>query len=1081
MTGSTSGPDPRLHPLPTQVDLPALERAVLDLWASRDTFAKHLAKNAGGPAWTFYEGPPTANGRPGAHHIEARVFKDVFPRYRTMKGYQVDRKAGWDCHGLPVEIAVERELGFAGKGDIEAYGIAAFNDRCRESVERHVGEFAAMTRRMGYWVDMSKAYRTMDPAYVQSVWWSLKEIFAAGLLVEDHRVAPYCPRCGTGLSDHELAQGYETVVDPSVYVRLPITGGLLRERYGTDGAGHDTGLALLVWTTTPWTLVANTAVAVHPDVTYVVARVAGGSEVLVVAEPLVGAVLGEDAEVLGRHLGRELEHTPYERPFTLLPWPAGAGGHFVALADYVTTEDGTGLVHQAPAFGADDLAVARAYGLPVINPVRPDGTFDASLALIGGQFFKTADKALVEDLAERGLLFADHAYEHAYPHCWRCHTALLYYAQPSWYIRTTAVKEALLAENANTDWHPKNVQWGRYGDWLRNNIDWALSRNRYWGTPLPIWRNDVDPARLICVSSLAELGELAGRDLAALDPHRPFVDDVTFHLPGVAGTFRRVPEVIDAWYDSGSMPFAQWGYPHEPGSVEAFAGAYPADFICEAIDQTRGWFYTLMAVGTLVHGRSSYRTVLCLGHILAEDGRKMSKHLGNILEPLPLMDQHGADALRWFMAASGSPWLARRVGHAALQEVVRKTLLTYWNTVAFHTLYAATSGWVPQPPADRVHPATGEQPLLLLDRWALSEAHRLVRDVDAAYEAFDTPRAGQRIAAFIDDLSNWYVRRSRRRFWAGDPAAHATLHTCLDLLTRVMAPIVPFITERVWQDVIRPVDPDVPESVHLSDWPDCHPAAIDDPLAAQMALTRRLVELGRAARSQSAVRTRQPLGRALVAAAGWDDLPAELRAELREELNVDAVAALGEADGELVDVSAKGNFRTLGRRFGKATPRVAAAIATTDAAGLAHELRAAGTAQVSVDGDAVTLTAEDVVLTETPRAGWVVASEHGESIALDLALTPALRRAGTAREVVRLVQDARKGAGLEITDRIELWWTATNPETAAALREHGAGIAAEVLAVSVAEGTPDEDGVTRWETPVGLVFWLRRRALSSRG
>ena len=700
-----------------------------------------------------------------------------------------------------------------------------------------------MTRRMGYWVDMSEAYATMDPAYVQSVWWSLKVIFDKGLLVEDHRVAPYCPRCGTGLSDHELAQGYETVVDPSVYVRVPITGGVLPERYGAHGSGRP------CWcgrrprgrsSPTPPSRSIPTSPTSWPAPPAAPSCSSSPS-------PCSATSWARTPKSSADTRARELERTPYERPFDLLPWPAGAEGHFVVLADYVTTEDGTGLVHQAPAFGADDLAVGRAYGLPVLNPVRPDGAFDASLRLIGGQFFKTADKALVEDLAERGLLFKDQAYEHAYPHCWRCHTALLYYAQPSWYIRTTAIKEALLGENADTDWHPKNVQWGRYGDWLRNNIDWALSRNRYWGTPLPIWRNDADPARLVCVGSLAELGELAGTDLSTLDPHRPYVDDVTFTLPGVEGVFRRVPEVIDAWYDSGSMPFAQWGYPHAAGSTEAFTAAYPADFICEAIDQTRGWFYTLMAVGTLVQGRSSYRTVLCLGHILAEDGRKMSKHLGNILEPLPLMDRHGADALRWFMAASGSPWLARRVGHAALQDVVRKTLLTYWNTVSFHTLYAAASGWVPSQAADRADSAAGGQPPMLLDRWALSEAHRLVRDVDAAYDAFDTPRAGQRISAFIDDLSNWYVRRSRRRFWAGDRAAHATLHTCLGLLTQVMAPLVPFITERVWQDVIRPVEPGAPESVHLSDWPTHDPALIDETLAGQMALTRRLVELGRAA------------------------------------------------------------------------------------------------------------------------------------------------------------------------------------------------------------------------------------------
>ena len=671
--------------VPPQVDLPAMERGILALWEAEDTFARSVAETADGEPWTFYEGPPTANGMPGVHHVEARVFKDVFPRFKTMQGRHVVRKAGWDCHGLPVEIAIEKELGFNGKGDIEAYGVAEFNAKCRESVERHVGEFEAMTERMGYWVDMSQAYRTMDTSYVESVWWSLKQIFEAGLLVQDHRVAPLLPavrhgavrpRARAGLRDRRRPVGVRAV---PAHQRAPTRATA----------------ALLVWTTTPWTLVSNTAVAVKPDVTYVTARNDETGEVLVVAEALVAEALGEGWSVVDRFSGASMERWTYDRPFELVDWPADASGHFVVLADYVTTEDGTGLVHQAPAFGAEDLAVGRAYGLPVVNPVRPDGHFAEDVRLVGGVFFKTADKALVHDLDARGLLFRHLAYEHSYPHCWRCHTALLYYAQPSWYIRTTQVKDALLAENEKTNWFPETIKWGRYGDWLHNNIDWALSRSRYWGTPLPVWVNDEDPTQLVCVGSLAELGELAGQDLSALDPHRPYVDDVTFTRPGVPGTFRRVPEVIDVWYDSGSMPFAQWGYPHLEGSQAQFEQAYPAQFICEALDQTRGWFYTLMAIGTLVHQRSSYENVLCLGLILAEDGRRMSKNLGNILEPIPLMDDHGADALRWFMAASGSPWLPRRVGHAALQEIVRKTLLTYWNTASFLTLYADANDWAP--------------------------------------------------------------------------------------------------------------------------------------------------------------------------------------------------------------------------------------------------------------------------------------------------------------------------------------------------------------------------------------------------
>ncbi|MDA8435399.1 MAG: isoleucine--tRNA ligase [Actinomycetales bacterium] len=1046
------------RPVPPQVDLAALDHEVLDLWRERDVFARSLAASEGRPLWVFNEGPPTANGMPGTHHVEARVFKDVFPRYRTMKGYHVPRKAGWDCHGLPVELAVERELGFAGKKDIEDYGIAEFNAKCRESVLRHVDAFADLTERMGYWVDLGDAYWTMDPHYVESVWWSLKQIFDKGLLVQDHRVSPYCPRCGTGLSDHELAQGYETVVDPSVYVRFPVTGGDLLARHP--------GLALLVWTTTPWTLVSNTACAVNPDVDYVVARTADG-ETLLVAEALRVAVLGEDSTVLETVRGADVVGTPYSRPFALVEFPAtDAPLHTVLAADFVTTEDGSGIVHEAPAFGAEDLALCRVYGLPVVNPLRPDGRFADDVPLVGGMFFKKSDAVLVDDLQARGLLFKHVPYEHAYPHCWRCHTPLVYYAQPSWYIRTTAIKDALLAENDATDWHPQTIQWGRYGDWLNNNIDWALSRSRYWGTPLPIWR--CEAGHLACVESLADLGARAGQDLSNLDPHRPFVDDVTFPCAECGGTSTRVPEVIDAWYDSGAMPFAQFGYPYR--GTEEFAARYPADFICEAIDQTRGWFYTLMAIGTLVFGRSSYRTVLCLGHILDEEGRKMSKHLGNVLEPIPLMDQHGADAVRWFMLAGGSPWQARRVGHSTIQEVVRKTLLTYWNTVSFQALYARESGF--EPTTTPAPPVTERS---ALDRWALSEAHRLARDVDAALDAYDTQRAGRLLSEYVDDLSNWYVRRSRRRFWAGDPAALATLHECLRVVTLLMAPFTPFITERVWQDLVVSTSTELPDSVHLASWPEPDAALVDDELADRMALVRRLVELGRAARASSGVRTRQPLGRALVAAAGWERLPADLRAEVSEELNCGELLALGDAAGELVDVSVKANFRALGRRYGKDTPRVAQAIAGADAATLVAALRAAGTATVVVDGAPVELSVDDVVVTETPRAGWAVASDGGETVALDLELTPALRRAGLARETVRLVQEARKSAGFAVSDRIAFAWSADDAELSEALREHGGSVADEVLATSFAEGEPDSAAtVSGHDTDLGLHWWITR-------
>jgi isoleucyl-tRNA synthetase len=1035
------------RPVPAQVDLPAVDRGVLHFWHANSVFARSLEQTEGRPDWIFYEGPPTANGMPGTHHIEARVFKDVFPRYKTMKGFHVPRKAGWDCHGLPVELAVEKELGFTGKQDIEAYGIAAFNAKCRESVTRHTDAFAQLTERMGYWVDLDDAYRTMDPEYVQSVWWSLKQIFDKGLLVEDFRVAPWCPRDQTALSDHEVAQCYEDDTDPSVYVRFPLVSGPL--------AGQ---ASLLVWTTTPWTLVSNTAVAVHPEVIYVVAT--DGTEHLVVAEALVEQALGEGWTTTGQSFtGKELERWTYRRPFELVEIP---DAHIVILASYVTTDSGTGLVHQAPAFGADDLASCRAYGLPMVNPVRPDGTFAPEIALVGGTFFKDADASLVTDLRERRLLLRERPYEHSYPHCWRCHTPLIYYAQPSWYVRTTEVRDQLLRENERTNWQPETIKHGRYGDWLTNNVDWALSRSRYWGTPLPIWRCPED--HLTCVGSLAELGERAGRDLSALDPHRPFVDDVMLACH-CGATATRVPEVIDAWYDSGAMPFAQFGYPHH--NKELFARSYPAQFICEAIDQTRGWFYTLMTVGTLVFGRSAYENVVCLGHILAEDGRKMSKHLGNILEPIPLLEQHGADAVRWYMAAAGSPWSARRVGRATLQEVVRKTLLTFWNTVAFQALYGRTADWAPS----SADPAPADRPVL--DRWVLSEVNLLVRRVDEAMAAFDTQEAGRLLAGFVDDLSNWYVRRSRRRFWRGDPAALATLHDALSTVTLLLAPIIPFITERVWQDLIVAVDPTAASSVHLAAYPKVDETLIDSSLVEQVDLTRRLVELGRTARAEAGIKIRQPLSRSLASAQGFAALNQELIAEIAAELNVAVVLPVNASEESLVDTTAKANFRTLGKRFGNQVQAIAKAIAAADAAALKRDL-AVGAATVTVDGEEITLGTDDVIITETPREGWAVASEAGASLALDLHLTPQLRRAGLAREAIRLIQEARKSSGLEVSDRVRLRYRTTNDEVAAALAEHGDLVADEVLATSLDPGEPPWSAKTHEDAGLDLTLWLRK-------
>ena len=1039
--------------VPNRINLPEMEREVLDMWESEEIFHKSLNQRDENNSWVFYEGPPTANGKPGAHHVEARVFKDVFPRFKAMQGYYVPRYAGWDCHGLPVELAVEKELGFTGKTDIEKYGVAEFNAKCRESVLRNVNDFTTMTSRMGYWVDFDKAYWTMNPSYVESVWWSLKEIHKKGLLVSDYRVSPYCPRCGTGLSDHELALGYETITDQSVYLKFPVLDGDLAQKYRN--------LSLLVWTTTPWTTISNTAAAVGPKIDYVIVEVA--EEHFVIAQALV-ALLGEEIKVKQTIKGKDLEGIHYQPPFgkTLFEDDAPAALHSVVLADYVTTEDGTGIVHQSPAFGAEDLQVCRKYGLPVINPVQADGHFAPNTPLVAGQFFKKADKDIVKDLKKRGILFEELAYKHQYPHCWRCHTPLMYYAQPSWYIRTTQIKDALLRENEKTNWFPNTIKHGRYGDWLNNNIDWALSRNRYWGTPLPIWI--CEDKHQTAVGSLKELSELSGQDVTNTDPHRPFVDDITIPCPECKKIARRVPEVIDCWYDSGAMPFAQLSYPQK--NSELFKKSYPADFICEAIDQTRGWFYTLMAIGTLVFDQSSYKNVVTLGHILDEKGRKMSKHLGNVLEPIALMDEHGADSVRWFMLASGSPWQSRRVGHAAIQEVTRKVLLTYWNTASFLSLYTRLSAYKP---GDKVL-ARKDRPEI--DQWLLSLVDDAVLQVTSALENFDTQKAGRVLADVVDDMSNWYVRRNRRRFWDGDPVALATLHEALRTITLIMAPFVPFITERVWQDMFKTTTDTSLQSVHLANWPEANKSEIRTDLIENMGLIRRLVELGRAARAEGKIKNRQPLSRALVAAKNWDKVPQDLRDQLAEELNILDLQSLGET-GDLVNVALKANFRTLGARYSQETPAIAKEITKADAASLVKELRTNNKAVIKLEDQEFEITTEDVIITETPREGWSVVSQDGETIALDLEISPELRSLGISREVIRMIQEARKASGLEVSDRINLKYHTTDEQVNGSISENLEVIKSEVLALSfVAEKAPSDP--TTKDEDLNLEIWIEK-------
>ena len=1047
------------------LDLPAVDREVLGLWHDRKVFQRSLDQREGAEPFVFYEGPPTANGRPGVHHVEARTFKDLFPRFQTMRGRRVERKGGWDCHGLPVELEIEKELGLHHKRDVEAYGIAEFNARCRASVQRYVDVWEDLTERIGFWLDTGQAYWTMTPEYVDSVWWALDTLHRRGLLFEDYKVVPYCPRCGTALSDAEVSPDtYSEVEDLAAYVALPATSGRLAQE----------GAALLVWTTQPWTLVPNVSVVVGPDIPYalVEAERDGRTRRLVVAAQLVEQAVGPGARVLRPVPLEELVGTRYQRAFDLVPVSEREAEHGwrVVADEYVTTTDGSGLVQTSPAYGAEDLAVGRRYGTPVLHPVQPDGHFGPETGWLAGRHVKAADADIVEDLRRRGLLWRAEPYVHAYPHCWRCGTPLLYYALTSWYARTTAVKGRLLAENAKIGWHPEHIRSGRFGDWLEHNVDWALSRARYWGTPLPLWR--CVQGHVTSVASRAALGGLAGRDLSALDPHRPFVDEVTFACPERVGdracglTATRVPDVLDAWFDSGSMPFAQWGHPHQdPGR---FAGAFPADFISEAIDQTRGWFYSLLAVNTLLFDASPYRNVVCLGHIVDRDGRKMSKSLGNILDPFELLDRYGADPLRWFMIASGSPWSPRRLSPEALGEITRTFFLTLWNTASFFALYARLEGFDPAVPA-RGEPTD-------LDRWALGELDRTVRSVTQALEAYDPTSAAQRLAAFVEDLSNWYVRLSRRRFWRGTgegDAAFRTLWTCLRTLALLLAPFTPFVAEALWQRLVVGVDEGAPDSVHLADWPEPAGAA-DAELSAAMAEVRRLVALGRQARTDAQVRTRQPLARALVTVAPARRAGVERLADLiAAELNVKEVRLASGAEG-LVSHRLQPGFRALGPRFGKATGAVAAAIRAADAGALGPRLLAGERVAVEVPGTGpVEVGPGEVEVHEVPVTGWRVARDGATSVALDLELTSELRREGLARELVRAVQDLRKSSGLAVDDRIELAVEADG-RVREALAAHRDRLLAETLATSLRDAPGSEGHDTRVEldgTPVRI--WLR--------
>jgi isoleucyl-tRNA synthetase len=1017
---------------------PELEERVLERWRQREIFRRSLARRAEAPVWSFYEGPPTANGRPGSHHVLARVFKDVYPRYRTMRGYRVPRKGGWDCHGLPVELEVEKELGISSKAEIEELGIDEFNRRCRESVFRYVSEWNRLTERIGFWLDLDDAYVTMTNEYIECVWWALRKIWDDGRLYQAHKVVPYCPRDGTPLSSHELTYegSYREVEDPSVYVKLPVLE-TADSGQQTASSSVEPGDSLLVWTTTPWTLISNAAVAVGPDIEYVRARSGGSTYVL--ARAAVGRVLGEGAEVIAHFPGSALAGLRYEPPFDYIA-DYGPRGHTVLEADFVSTDEGTGLVHTAIAFGEDDFALGERYGIKLQNPVRGDGTFDERVTDFAGRWVKEADDDIVAALADRGRLYRSERIVHAYPHCWRCGTPLLYYATVSWYVRTTDVRERMLAENEATGWYPEHIKHGRFGKWLEGNVDWALSRNRYWGTPLPVWecRSDGCEERF-CAGSMGDLRDRGGE--LPDDLHRPYIDEVVLRCEACGGEMHRVPETIDAWFDSGSMPFAQFHYPFD--GEERFRERFPADFICEGIDQTRGWFYSLLAVATLAFDRSSYRNCVCLGLIADPEGRKMSKSLGNVVDPWDVIDRHGADAFRWYYLTAQQPWAGYRFSADTIGESVRAFLLTLWNTYSFFVLYANAEGLGVEELDWSAVRGPQSADLNDLDRWALSRLQATTAEVIERMDSFDCTGAGRAIAAYVDELSNWYVRLGRRRFWEGDRGALATLRRCLVDVAKLAAPFVPFVADEIHENLAGGGD-----SVHLTDFPAPDEELADPGLEASMTAVRRTVELGRAARARARVKVRQPLPRAVVVARDAEREAIATRAELvRAELNVKQLEFVSE-ESDLVRYRVKPNYRALGPRFGRQMPQLAAAVEGLDASRVAAELVAGREVGVSVEGHEHALGEGDLELVVEPLAGYEVEATAGRAVGLAVEIDDELRREGLAREIVHAVQNARREANLEVTDRIELR-LGGEEELLEAARAHEDYLASETLATSI--------------------------------
>ena len=1015
--------------VPTTLNFVEREKETLKFWKDNQIFEKSVQLRQGAPAYTFFDGPPTANGKPHIGHVLTRAMKDIIPRYKTMRGYDVLRKAGWDTHGLPVELEVEKELGLDGKEQIEQYGVIPFIQKCKESVWKYKGEWEVMSDRMGFWADMDNPYITYDNDYIESEWWALKAIYEKGLLYKGHKIVPYCPRCGTALSSHEVAQGYKEVKETSATVRFRVP--------------DEENTYFLAWTTTPWTLPSNVSLCVNPDVTYAYVRV-DGKETLIMAKDLIEAGLeGHDTEIIKEVVGRELEYKHYEPLFECTRKAAGGKDAFyVMVDDYVTTTDGTGIVHNAPAFGEDDYRVCKKYDLPFVQMVDSKGEMCGGTPW-DGVFVKKADPMVLKDLDERGLLFAAPRFEHSYPFCWRCDTPLIYYARSSWFIAMTKVKDRLIDYNRRINWIPETIKEGRMGNFLENVIDWGISRERYWGTPLPVWVCD-KCGKIHVVGSRKELSELTGCD-ENVELHKPYVDPLTWQCE-CGGTMRREPVVIDCWFDSGSMPFAQWHYPFE--NKDKFERRYPANFISEAIDQTRGWFYTLSAIAACLFDSPAFLNCIVLGHVQDKEGRKMSKHIGNVVDPWVLLDNQGADAVRWYFYTSSMPWLPNRFSAEAVSESQRKYMGTFWNTYAFYILYADIDNFDPTR-----HKLVREN-LTPMDRWILSRLNTLMGRVEAYLDDLKMTEAGREMQDFMDDLSNWYVRRCRERYWGKDmtadkEAAYMTLYTVLRTMALISAPFTPFMSETMYQNMVRTVDKSAPESIHLCDWPKKDESFIDPELEANMAAVLDIVVLGRSARNAANIKNRQPVASMYVQGKALPDMYVSI---IADELNVKEVKFVDDASS-FISYRVKPQLKTLGPRYGKLLPKINQYLAGE---GIGNAVVAAHNRGESykfdIDGTEISLAAEDVLVSTEENAGFVTVTEHDLSVVLDTNLTPELIEEGFVREIVSKVQTMRKEAGFEVTDHIVLSHHG-NSLIEGIFARHGAEIAADTLADSIKLGS----------------------------